>query len=240
MTKSTKIPKGFEERYAELADLTDRFCEEHLMPEYAELARYAIAALCRKRPSPLNSGRPNTWACAVLYALGQANFLHDKASKPYMAMADLCGHFGIGASTGGNKAKLVRDVLGIRPFDHTWTLPSRVGDSPIHWMIQVNGLVLDARTLPEAVQEAAVAKGLIPFVYPTPDPEAYSTVTPRPPPAGATRPLAAAVLSGSGAVPAPSSNTAAHPARRSPPAVRQPARRSAAPAAAPSRAAPAD
>jgi hypothetical protein len=88
-----------------LTGLTDRFCAEHLDREYADMARCAIAALCRKRPSPLTSGHPQTWACAVLYALGQINFLHDKSTTPYMAMADLCGHFGIAPSTGGNKAK---------------------------------------------------------------------------------------------------------------------------------------
>ena len=47
-------------------------------------ARRALAALCRKRPSPLVSGKPETWACAVLYALGQVNYLSDKASTPTM------------------------------------------------------------------------------------------------------------------------------------------------------------
>jgi hypothetical protein len=86
MTKSTKVPKGWEELYAALTGLTDRFCEEYLDHEYEDLARHAIAALCRKRPSPLTSGNPQTWACAVLYALGQINFLSDKSTKPYMAM----------------------------------------------------------------------------------------------------------------------------------------------------------
>lgn len=67
-TKSMKVPKGWEEVYAALTEMTDRFCAEYLDHEYAELARYAIAALCRKRPSPLTSGKPQTWACAVLYA----------------------------------------------------------------------------------------------------------------------------------------------------------------------------
>jgi len=165
MAKSMKVPKGSEDSFARLAALTDTFCTEHLNAEYGELARFAIAGLCRKRPSPLTSGNPRTWACAVLYALGQVNFLHDKASKPYMAMAELCGHFGIGASTGGNKAKLVRDALGIGQFDHTWTLPSRLGTSPTVWLIRVDGFVVDARGLPVEMQEAAVAKGLIPFVH---------------------------------------------------------------------------
>lgn len=164
--QSTKVPKDWEAYYAVLTGITDQFCQSHLNDEYAALARAAIAALCRKRPSPLANGNPQTWACAVLYALGQVNFLTDKASTPYMAMADLCAHFGIGASTGGNKAKLVRTTLDIRQFDHRWTLPSRLATSPIAWMIEVNGFITDARRLPLAVQHAAVAKGLIPHVVP--------------------------------------------------------------------------
>ena len=45
------------------------------------------AALCRKRPSPLASGQPRTWACAILYELGRVNFLSDRASQPYMTLA---------------------------------------------------------------------------------------------------------------------------------------------------------
>jgi hypothetical protein len=163
--KSTKIPGGWEQTYSALTGLTDRFCAEHLSQEYADLARFAIAALCRKRPSPLSNGNAQTWACAVLYALGQINFLSDKIAKPTMAMAELCAHFGIAASTGGNKAKLVRQALGIQQFDHRWTLPSRLDDSPLAWLIEVNGLIADARNLPPAVQQVAVSKGLIPYVY---------------------------------------------------------------------------
>jgi hypothetical protein len=164
MTKSAKIPKGWEDLYAAMTRLTDTFCTEYLDQEYADLARCAIAALCRKRPSPLTNGNPQTWACAVLYALGQINFLSDKSTKPYMAMADLCNHFGIAASTGGNKAKLVRTALGIRQFDHKWTLPSRLTTSSLPWLIEVDGLIVDARQLPAVIQEVAVQKGLIPYV----------------------------------------------------------------------------
>ena len=82
-----------------------------------------------------------------------------------MAMADLCAHFGIAASTGGNKAKLVRTALGMGQFNHNWMLPSRVAGSAMVWMIQVNGFILDARQLPVEVQKEAVRKGLIPFVH---------------------------------------------------------------------------
>jgi hypothetical protein len=32
------------------------------------------------------------------------------------------------------------------------------------WMIQVNGLIVDARHMPRAIQEEAFHKGLIPYI----------------------------------------------------------------------------
>ena len=81
-----------------------------------------------------------------------------------MGMAELCSHFDIAASTGGNKAKLVSKALGIHQFDHRWTLPSRLGSSSLPWLVEFNELIVDARRLPLAVQAAAVQKGLIPYV----------------------------------------------------------------------------
>jgi hypothetical protein len=60
----------------------------------------------------------------------------------------------------------------MRPFDHNWTLPSRLASSSLPWLIEVDGLVVDARRLPADIQGVAVQKGLIPFVYPRPDHEA--------------------------------------------------------------------
>ena len=54
------------------------------------------AALCRKRPSPLASGQRRTWACSIIYVLGQINFLSDKATQPNMTMADVCAAFSVG------------------------------------------------------------------------------------------------------------------------------------------------
>ena len=86
-----------------------------------------------------------------------------------MAMADLCGHFGVASSTGGNKAKIVRQALGMHQLDHRWTLPSQMAANPALWMVSVNGLFADARHLPAELQEMAVRKGLIPFVWEQPE-----------------------------------------------------------------------
>ncbi len=106
--KSTKVPKAFGEIYAVITTITDTFCRERLNEEYGELARFATAALCRKRPSPLSRGKPKTWACGVLYALGQVNFLPDKSFEPHMSLGELCELMGVGKSTGPAKAKVDR------------------------------------------------------------------------------------------------------------------------------------
>lgn len=159
-----KVPAKMQAKFDEIAALTDAFCQEHLNDEYASLSRRMTAALARKRPSPLSSGRANTWACAVVYAAGQTNFLFDQSQTLHMRADELCKAFGIAQSTGGNKAKSIRDALDITLFDHRWTLPSRMENSSALWMIMVNGFVRDARTLPLEVQEIAYEKGLIPYI----------------------------------------------------------------------------
>jgi hypothetical protein len=43
-------------------------------------------------------------------------------------------------------------------------LRQRIEESPMAWMIEVNGFVVDARRLKREVQEEAYRKGLIPFI----------------------------------------------------------------------------
>lgn len=123
-----------------------------------------LAALCRKKPSPLITGRPNKWACAILYALGTINFLFDKSHEPFISAVDLAGAFKISKSNGGNKAKQVRDLLNMHRFDHHWCLPSRM-DNSFSWMITLNGFIADARTLSREIQEIAYEKDIIPYIY---------------------------------------------------------------------------
>lgn len=159
-----KVPAKMQGKYDEIVALTDAFCRERLNDEYADLSRRMTAALARKRPSPLSSGRTNTWACAVVYAAGQANFLFDRSQTLHMRADELCEAFGIAKSTGGNKAKTIRDALHITLFDHRWTLPSRMESSSSLWLIMVDGYIRDARTLPREIQEIAYEKGLIPYI----------------------------------------------------------------------------
>jgi hypothetical protein len=163
-SESLSVPAHMKFIYDEIVSLSDDFCSQKLNEEYAQLCRQAIAALCRKRPSPLQRGSLSSWACAIIYAIGSANFLFDKASEPYATAQDLADAFGIAKSTAGNKSKQVRDWLKISYFNHQWTLPSKLADSPMAWMISVDGFLVDARRLPRDIQEAAYKKGFIPFM----------------------------------------------------------------------------
>lgn len=79
---STKVPHHMQPYYQTITALTDEFCKKKLDEEYSQLARYATAALCRKKPSPLLAGHAHTWAAAILHALGTINFLFDKNVTP--------------------------------------------------------------------------------------------------------------------------------------------------------------
>jgi hypothetical protein len=163
-TKSEKVPKAMRAKFDEIVALTDAVCEEHLDEEYAQLARQATAALCRKRPSPLERGRADIWACGIVYALGTVNFLFDNTQTPHMSAAELCEAFGVSKSTGASKAKVVRDNLDMMQMDPNWYRPSQMDDNIMAWMVMVNGLIVDARRLPREVQVIAYEKGLIPYI----------------------------------------------------------------------------
>jgi hypothetical protein len=163
-SKSLSVPEAMRPRYQEIVALIDVLCQEKLNAEYAVLCHELTAALARKRPSPLNSGQVKTWACGVVYTIGFVNFLFDKSQTPHMRADELCAWFGVAPSTGGNKAKQIRDMLDITQFNGKWMLPSMVEKSPIAWMISVNGFIADARSLPRPIQEEAYRKGLIPYV----------------------------------------------------------------------------
>jgi hypothetical protein len=148
----------------EIAGLVDAFCREHLNDEYADLCRKLTEKLGHKRPSPLVSGKPNTWACGIVRTIGMHNFLGDKSQKPYMKIADISRIFGVGESTAAAKSAAIRNVLHLGPLDFEWALPSRAEQNPLIWMLKVNGFIMDIRDAPREAQEVAFEQGLIPYV----------------------------------------------------------------------------
>ena len=159
------IPKAMQEKYDSIAPIITEFCSEYLNDEYAEVSLRMLEKLCRKRPSPLLSGKPNTWACGIVYAVGSTNFLFDKSQTPHMRAAKLAELFYLSPSSAGNKAGEIRKIFNISVFDPEWTLPSRIGDNPLVWMYETrSGFIFDARYAPREVQEELYYAGMIPFI----------------------------------------------------------------------------
>ena len=159
-----KVPAALRERVESLMARIDPFCAEHLNGDYRDLIHEAVAALARKRPSPLLTGREPSWCAGVVHAIGTANFLFDPSQTPHCAPKAINDHFGVAASTALNHSKKVRDLLDISPFAPRWLLPSVLEESSIPWMLEVDGFIVDVRTLPVEIQAEACAKGLIPYV----------------------------------------------------------------------------
>ncbi|MGV3725004.1 MAG: DUF6398 domain-containing protein [Actinomycetota bacterium] len=165
MPRSEKVPEALQDRFQQITTLTDQFCAEHLNAEYAKVCREMTAALARKRPSPLLTGKIGTWACGIVYTVGRVNFLTDRTQTPHMRNEELCAAFGLRPATGSAKSKEIKHSLKISgAMDPEWTLPSRLDSNPLAWMVSVNGFVLDARHLPYEIQVEAAARGLIPYV----------------------------------------------------------------------------
>ena len=158
------IPATARPAYDAVVGLTDAFCREHLDEEYGALCRKLAGSLARKRPSPLPSGRPETWACGIVRTIGWVNFLDGGSRKPYMKLTAIDKAFGVAESTGQGKSKTIRSMLKIRQFDHRWTLPSHLDDIPMIWMLEVNGFITDIRRCPREAQVVAFEKGLIPYI----------------------------------------------------------------------------
>lgn len=179
-----------QERFESLADATDAFCAAHLNDEYRQQIRYLLAALCRKRPSPLERGKVATWAAAVVHAIGTANFLFDRTQTPHCTAPEIHAFFGVSASNAQARSKQVRDLMDVHCFSTEWTLPSRMDSNPMVWMVEVDGFILDARSLPLRVQEIAFEKGLIPYIPALRTVDTSATEQPRAAPEAATRPEA--------------------------------------------------
>ena len=159
-----RIPAALQDKAQSLIERIQPFCTNVLNDEYERLIHNAVAALARKRPSPLLSGRESSWCAGIVHAVGMANFLFDDSQSPHCKASDIYSFFGVSAQTGQSHSKKVRDSLKMDPFQAKWTLPSRAETSSLCWMVEVNGFIVDARKMSVDIQVEACAKGLIPYV----------------------------------------------------------------------------
>ncbi|MGH3621391.1 MAG: DUF6398 domain-containing protein [Sciscionella sp.] len=158
------VPVAVRPMVEEITAITDEFCAEYLDEEYAQLCRRLTAKLARKRPSPLLRGDRRIWAAGIVYAIGRVNFLSDPSQRPHLRVDEMAGLLGVKQQTMANKGRLVMDTLRISLMDPEWSRQDMIERNPLVWLVEVNGLPVDARMLPEELQVEAWRRGLIPYV----------------------------------------------------------------------------
>lgn len=61
-----------------------------------------------------------------------------------------------------NKSARIRALLGLSWYEPELTRRSMLEQNPLAWLVSVNGIPVDARTLPDELQDEARRLGLIP------------------------------------------------------------------------------
>ncbi len=158
------IPVAARPAHDSIVGLTDGFCREHLNEEYRAMCRKLAGTLARKRPSPLLSGKPNTWACGIVRTIGWVNFLDDPGRKPHLKLTAIDKAFGVAESTGQGKSKAIRTMLKIRSFDLRWTLPSRMDETRRAFTVEIDGHLVEARGLKQMFDFEVFRKTLISII----------------------------------------------------------------------------
>lgn len=114
--------KKIKAKEKELIELVSEFCDEVLDDEYKQLSIKLVRKMGRKHNVPFKRGKPEIWASAVIYALGQINLLFDKSSKPYSSADEICDFFNTKKSTVSNKARSIRETFNLNYFDDEFSI----------------------------------------------------------------------------------------------------------------------
>ena len=143
----------------DLKVLIGDFCRTRIDGEYASLCEKMIDKMSRKRYVPFFSGRKETWAAAIVYSIGQINFLFDSSFKPFIEGAEICSHFNVSRSTVTNKAKQIRDMFKMGYFNDEFSTERSIESNPMkNYVMLKNGLIVTTDQLKDIILDQAIAR----------------------------------------------------------------------------------
>ena len=90
--------------------------------------------------------------------------MFDPSQSPHATADQLSKWLGVQKTTMANKARLIRDTLKLSHFDGQFMRRDLVEASPLTWLLQVDGMLVDIRQAPRRLQVQAFELGLIPYV----------------------------------------------------------------------------
>jgi Domain of unknown function (DUF6398) len=99
-----------------------------------------------------------------VHTIGRVNFLADPNQTPHLRTEELARLLGVKQTTMANKGRLIMDTLKIGLMNPEFSRRDMLERNPMIWLLQINGLLVDARDLPEALQVELCRRGLIPYV----------------------------------------------------------------------------
>ena len=103
-----------------LIEMIEGFSDEYLNDEYREL-NIKLALRLIESDFPLEKGRLENWASAIILAVGQLNFLFEYPTKPYITQDFLCSYFGSKRQTITIKARDIRRRLKLKLGDEEFS-----------------------------------------------------------------------------------------------------------------------
>lgn len=153
--------ENIEDKKQQLITLTSDFCNKYIDEEFRNLCEKMILKMSRKRNVPFMTGKIEIWAAAIIYSLGQINFLFDKSFEPYITATDICDFFGRSQSTVSQKAKLIRDIFKMGYFDDAFSTNRVRENNPLANMVMLkSGLIVDIDSLTEIMnREICIGDG---------------------------------------------------------------------------------
>jgi hypothetical protein len=133
-----RLPPKLAERLGEILAITDRFCDGHLDEEYKGLCRDMAAVLCVEG-FPLTSGKAAGWAAGIVYSVGWINFIGDPSQPHHMKSEDMAPALGVSPATLMNRARDIREGLGLRRMDPRWSTKAMLERNPLLRMVEILG-----------------------------------------------------------------------------------------------------
>lgn len=126
----SEIDKDYRERYTELLEIIESFCNSHLNDEYLDSC-YRLAADFCQDGSPALSGKAKSWAAGLIWAIGRVNFLSDPSFEPCMTQKEFSKAIGVSTATISAKCREVWDGLQLMQLDPDYIVESKAKDNPL-------------------------------------------------------------------------------------------------------------
>lgn len=99
------------EKRDEIKDILKDFSNKHLNEEYLNMSIELCDKLFNSHKEVLLKGKPASWACGIIHAIGTEKDLFNKNNNPYIKAGDLYKNLGVSSSTGLSKSKEVRALM---------------------------------------------------------------------------------------------------------------------------------